>query len=204
MGRQLQLATTQRDEVELLRFIRSRAPIRVFQPVAPSRDELWVDDWETREIPSRLFRIWPQTFAWSPEYAQTGGPNCRPEDAGQFYIADDHTAPVLEFSRSFLEQHSYGRIYWARDFSAPHGLAYDAEAFARLTDSMWRWIRKVGRRSPDAWTHSAYFLPDAWSRYGNVAAYHAAEKKAHDELVARNRKYCIEVLGGRPAKKNEG
>ena len=205
MGRQLQLATTQPDVIELLRFIRSRAPIRVFLPFARSRDELWVDDWETREIPSRLFRIWPQTFAWSPEYAQTGGPNCRPEDAGEFYIADAHTAPVLEFSRSFLEHYSCGRIYWARDFSAPHGLAYDAESFARLTDSVWRWIRKVGQRSPDAWEHSvvrsAYFLPDAWSRYGRVAAYHAAEKKAHDELVARNRKYCIGVLGGRPAKK---
>ena len=28
----------------------------------------------------------------------------------------------------------------------------------------------------------------------------AEKKKALDELVARNRKYCIEVLGGRPAK----
>jgi hypothetical protein len=32
-------------------------------------------------------------------------------------------------------------------------------------------------------------------------AYRTAKKKALDELVARNRKYCIEVLGGRPAKK---
>ncbi|HSU54916.1 MAG TPA: hypothetical protein VLT36_12735, partial [Candidatus Dormibacteraeota bacterium] len=130
--------------------------------------------------------------------------NCRPEDAGQFYIADDHTAPVLELSRSLLEQHSYGRIYGARNFGAPDGLAYDVDAFSRFTDSVWRWIRKVGRRAPDAFTYSAarsaYFLPDAWSRYGSVAAYHAAEKKAHDDLIARNRKYCIEVLGGRPAK----
>ena len=111
-----------------------------------------------------------------------------------------HTAPVLEFSRSFLHEHRYGRIYWARDFSAPHGLDYDAEAFARLTDSVWRWIRKVGHRSPGAKTHSPYFLPDAWSRYGQVATYHAAEKKALDDLVERNRKYAIEVLGGRIVK----
>jgi hypothetical protein len=31
-------------------------------------------------------------------------------------------------------------------------------------------------------------------------AYRAALKKALDELVARNRKYCIEVLGGRIVK----
>lgn len=31
-------------------------------------------------------------------------------------------------------------------------------------------------------------------------AYRAARDKALDELAARNRKYCIEVLGGRIAK----
>jgi hypothetical protein len=103
-------------------------------------------------------------------------------------------------SRSILEEHRYGRIYWARDFSAPNGLAYDVEAFARLTDSLWRWIRRVSHRPPEAKTHSRYFLPDAWSRYGQFPEYHTAEKKALDELVARNRKYMIEVLGGRVVK----
>ena len=55
MGRQLQLATTQPDEVELLRFISSLAPIRVFQTFAPSIDELWVVDWKTRVIPTAGF-----------------------------------------------------------------------------------------------------------------------------------------------------
>lgn len=210
MGRQLQLATTDADEIELLRFIRSLAPIRVFQSFARSSDEMWIEDWETRKIPAvvryandfvilRGFYIWPQTFPWSPEYAQTGGPNCRPEDTGQFYIANKNAAPIFDFSRSFLDEHSYGRIYWARNFSAPNGLDYDEEAFARFTDSVWRWIRKVSHRS-NAIKNSPYFLPDAWSRYGRVAAYHEAEKKAHDELVARNRKYMIEVLGGRVVK----
>jgi|SRR6266481_2194178 len=201
MGRQLQLATTGADEVELLRFIRSLAPIRVFQSFARSTAELWIEDWETRKIPAALFRIWPQTFPWSPEYRQTGGPGCRAESAGQFYIANAHAAPVLEFSRSFLDEHRYGRIYWGRGFSAPQGLDYDEDAFARLTDSVWRWIRKVSHRSPDDKTHSPYFLPDAWSRYGNVAAYRAQEKRELEELVERNCKYAIEVLGGRPAKK---
>src|SRR5215469_17532853 len=171
MGRQLQLATTDADEVALLRFIQSLAPIRVFQSSAGSIAELWIDDWETRTIPSAVFSqfcIWPQTFPWSPEYRQTGGPGCRPEDAGKFYIVDDE-APVFKFSRSCLDEHSYGRIYWARDFAAPHGLDYDEEAFARLTDSVWRWIRKVSQRSQYVSKHSPdsrspYFLPDAWRR----------------------------------------
>lgn len=201
MGRQLQLATTDTDEVELLRFISSLAPIRVFQSSARSIAELWIDEWQTRKIPAALIRIWPQTFPWSPEYRQTGGPDCRPEDAGQFYIANDHDAPVLEFSRSFLDRVDYGRIYWARNFSAPNRLDYDEEAFARLTDSVWRWIRKVSHRLPDDKKHSPYFLPDAWSRYGaDVQGYRAAKQRRLDELVARNRKYCIEVLGGRVVK----
>lgn len=200
MGRQLQLATTDADEVEFLRFMRSLVPIRVFQDVARSTAELWIDDWETRKITAAGFQVWPQTFPWSPEYMQTGGPGCRPESAGQFYIANKDSAPVFEFSRSFLDEHRYGRIYWARDFSAPDGLNYDAEAFARLTDSVWRWIRKVSHRSTDSKMHSPYFLPDAWSRYGQFAAYHAAEKQAEVELVARNRKYMIEVLGGKVVK----
>ena len=210
MGRQLKLATTEADEVELLRFIHNLAPIRIFLSSARSAAELWIDDWETCKIPRPKFYlgsgfyIWPQTFPWSPEYAQTGGPNCRPQDAGQFYIANKNAAPIFHFSRSFLDEHSYGRIYWARDFSAPDGLDYDVKAFARLTDSVWRWIRKVGRRTPDAYeyspSHSAYFLPDAWSRYGNVATYLAAEKKMHDDHVAQSRKYMIEVLGGKVVK----
>jgi hypothetical protein len=168
MGRQLQLATTQRDATDLLRFVGSLGPIRVFQSFGHSIGELWVDDWETRELP-RDFYIWPQAFAWAPAYAQTGGPKCPPERTGIFYIANAHPAPVLEFSGSILEQGRYGRIYWAGDFSAPNGLGYDAEAFARLTDSVWRWIRKVGRRLPRAKAYSPYFLPDAWSRHGKVA-----------------------------------
>ncbi len=207
MGRQLRLATTTKDEVELLRFISRFSPIRVLQCQARSIEELWVDDWETREIElpgfARSFEIWPQKFPWSPEYRQTGGPDCRPEHAGLFYVANTGDAPLFQFKRSLLEKHSYGRIYWARNFSAPDGLDYDQEAFSRFTDSVWRWIRKVSHRSSDSMTPSPYFLPDAWSRYGQFAAYHAAEKQAHDELVARNRKYMIEVLGGRPAK-NEG
>src|SRR4051812_48550550 len=103
MGRQLQLAATQRDALELLLFVTSLGPIRVFQTFARSIDELWIDDWQTRELPS-LFKIWPQSFPWSPEYAQTGGSKCPPESAGQFYISNAHTAPVLELSGSNLEQ----------------------------------------------------------------------------------------------------
>lgn len=165
MGRQLQLATMQPDEVELLRFIDGLTPIRVFQTFAPSVDELWIPNWEHRQVSTDLY-VWPQKFAWKPEYGQTGGPGCPPERAGRSFVSNASAAPVLEFSRSYLDRQQYGRIYWARNFSAPQGMLYDAEAFAKLTDQIWRWIRKVSRRLPDATTYSPYFLPDAWSHYG--------------------------------------
>ena len=170
MGRQLQLATTRADEVEFLRYIHSISPMRVFRSFAPSVDELWIGDWETVEIPGGGFDIWPQMFTWSPEYAQTGGPVCPPERAGLFYVSNTNAAPIFEFSRSFIDRRQFGRIYWAKNFSAPNGLDYDVEAFTKLTDSVWRWIRKTGKQQPEAGAYSPYFLPDAWLRYGKVAA----------------------------------
>jgi hypothetical protein len=176
MGRQLILAATTSDELELLRFVRGLAPIRVFQSFGRSIDDLWITDWEREGIPEGAFRVWPQTFPWTPKYAQTGGPNCPVERAGLFYVANDGVAPVWEVTRSFLEDRQrpdnrrFGRIYWARDFAAPHGLDYDTAAFAKLTDSVWRWIRKAGRRLPGAEPYSPYFLPDAWARHGNGSA----------------------------------
>lgn len=168
MGRQLQLATTKIDELDLLRFTQSLGPIRVFQSSAHSIEDLWIDNWETGELPAAGLRIWPQKFAWVPEYKQTGGPKCPRESAGLFYVSNTSAAPILEFSSSSLLQRRYGRIYWAKDFSAPQGLNYDVGEFERLTDSVWRWVRKVGRRLPDKKPLSPYFLPDAWSRYGQA------------------------------------
>ena len=153
MGRQLQLVATYPDEVELLRYIRSISPIGVFHFFTNTIDELWVSDWETRQIPAFQFYIWPKVFAWSPEYAQTGGPGCPPERAGRFYVNNTNSAPLLEYSRSFVDRGQHGRIYWAKDFSAPNGLDYDVEAFTKLTDSVWRWIRKAAKRRPDAGDH---------------------------------------------------
>jgi hypothetical protein len=166
MGRQLQLATTRTDEAELLRFIASLAPIRVFQSQAATPDALWLPDYESISAPPWMLYIWPETFPWSPAYKQTGGPQCPPERSGLFYIANTHTAPVLELSRSDLSQRRFGRIYWGSDFSAPHGLDYDSAAFSRFVDSVWRWIRKVGKRTSRD-SYSPYYLPEAHKLHAN-------------------------------------
>lgn len=161
MGRQLQLASTWADETELLRVIASLAPIRVFQSHAASEEDLWFPDYENIQTPPGALSVWPQTFPWSPVYRQTGGPKCPPERAGLFYIANSHDAPVLEIMRSDLPKGRCGRIYWASDFAAPHGLDYDRAAFSTFVDAVWRLIRKQGKKispGPD----SPYFLPEAF------------------------------------------
>lgn len=173
MGRQIQVASTQIDRIELFRFIDSIAPIRVFKSSAASIEDLWIEDWHTTkpttdklpDWPER-FNIWPQDFEWSPVYGQTGSPDCKPECAGQFYVLNLGQAPILEFTSSILEKNTSGRIYWARNFSAPDGLLYNENAFSKLTDKIWHWIRNSGKRLPNSQTHSPYFLPDAWNRFG--------------------------------------
>lgn len=62
-------------------------------------------------------------------------------DLPSAYVSNSSAAPVLEYSRH--TQHSPGRIYWAKHFSAPTGLAYDAAAFERWYDSVARWVKKL-------------------------------------------------------------
>lgn len=162
MGRQIPIVTTPADERELLQFANSLAPIRVFRVFAPTVEELWVSDWETREIPDRHYSIWPQTFPWEPTYGQTGGPGCPPERAGLYYVANASAAPVVEFSRGSDERKD-GRLYWARNFSAPNGLVYDATVFAQFVDQLWRWVRKHGRRMAKE-AYAPYYLPGAYAQ----------------------------------------
>jgi len=169
MGRQLQLATTRTDETEALRFVESLAPIRVFQSHAATSDDLWFSDLKSIGVPPWTLYIWPQAFPWSPVYRQAGGPQCPPERAGLFYVANANTAPVLELSRSDLPRKRYGRIYWGSDFSAPGGLDYDAAAFSRFVDSVWRWIRKVGKRTSGN-SYSPYFFPEAYKLHATEDA----------------------------------
>jgi len=177
MGRQIPVIGNPEDERELLRFIRTLSPIRVFQTFARTPDELWLDDWDAEDLPGFNFSIWLQAFPWEPTYGLTGGPGCMPDRAGFHYFANAGQAPVLELSRGELARKRAGRLYWGRSFSAPHGLAYDDAAFSKLVDQVWRWVRKHGRRveRPDLFAH--YLLPHAWSQWAQ-----AVEQNVHPTI----------------------
>ena len=88
----------------------------------------------------------------------------KPEQNGLYYVANDNIAPVIEFSRSNLPTRKYGRIYWAKYFSAPDGLIYDVDTFSKWFDQIVRWVRKHGQKNRQD-NYSPYFLPDAWNLY---------------------------------------
>jgi hypothetical protein len=174
MGRQIPVIAAPEDERELLRFIQGLSPIRVFQTFARTPEELWLDEWETQDLPGFSYSIWLRAFPWEPTYGITGGPGCPPERAGNHYFANAGRAPVLELSRGDLARRRAGRIYWGRNFSAPEGLAYDDAAFSKIVDQVWRWVRKHGRKVEDPHLGAHYLLPHAWSQWSQPSEQLAA------------------------------
>ncbi len=165
MGRQLPILATPSDERELLTFIRTLSPIRVYVSFAEAIDGLWINDWEHRDIEGCGFHVWLQSYPWTPEYKQTGGPRCPPDRRGRWYVSNDCAAPVIEISRPVPNSTVGGRIYWARDFAAPDGLAYDAVDFASIVDRVWNWVRRNGHRKlSNSKREGPYYLSEAWSR----------------------------------------
>lgn len=168
MGRQLPIVATRNDERQLLSFIATLSPIRVFVSQSINVGSIWVNDWDERDIPGYMFQIWPTVFSWTPEYKQTGGPRCPRDFAGRWYVSNSNVAPVIELSRPAIDGKHGGRVYWARDFSAPHGLDYDVAKFDDLVNRVWNWIRRFGRRrKAQALRHSPYYLPEAWQHFGS-------------------------------------
>lgn len=164
MGRQLPIVATPTDERDLLTFIGTLSPIRVYVPFAKTIDALWVDDWEHRDIAGSRFNVWLQSYPWVPEFKQTEGPRCPKNRRGLWYVSNGGAAPVLEISRPLPNRTAAGRIYWARDFSAPKGLSYDSAEFASNVDRVWIWIRRNAHRHPsNGKRNGCYYLSEAWS-----------------------------------------
>ncbi len=167
MGRQLAIVATPNDERDLLTFIRTLSPIRVYVSFAETINALWIDNWERSDIEGCGFNVWLQSYPWAPEYKQTGGPRCPKDRRGLWYVSNGGAAPVIEISRPLLNSTAGGRIYWARDFSAADGVAYDSAGFASNVDRVWNWIRRSGRRKLSNGKRAGpYYLPEAWSKVG--------------------------------------
>jgi hypothetical protein len=135
MGRQLQVSLSEDQERAFLAFLRSTTNVQIIRSFAPSQAELFVNSFEPRGEGNFAYYLWNRTFNWVPVFALTS------TDPPSSYVSNKSAAPLIEYSRFTL--HGQGRIYWAKHFSAPNGLAYDIAAFEAWYDLVARWLKRV-------------------------------------------------------------
>jgi hypothetical protein len=143
MGRQIAVVATEQDEQEFLAFLRSTAETAIFESVAPNTDALWVDAFAEEKAGHWQYRIWNKAFPWVPAYGQVREGSTR----GWYYVSNWTDAPVIELDRCGLSRR-FGRIYWAKDFAAPSGLAYNVGQFDNWFSTIVKWVRKEGVQRP--------------------------------------------------------
>jgi hypothetical protein len=160
MGRQIPIFMNAQDEHDLLAFLRSTAEIVLIESFASSAESLFVDTFAEEFVGHHTYCVWNRAFPWKPEFAQT--------ITGCWYVSNLGTAPVLEIARSNLKEVRIGRLYWARDFSATAPLAYDASAFSKWVDQVWRWVRRNSRRLAVGHEGATYCLPGAAQGLGHT------------------------------------
>jgi len=146
VGKQLQIAMNEADEKDFVSFLRSVADIRLIEAFAPTIEALWVDDFNPISKGHHTYAIWNTAFAWMPEYGTVGEQAHDPNSIGWRYISNADGAPLLHMTRSNLLSGVSGRLFWAKDFAAPGGMAYDVASFSNWIDSVWRWVRRHGKK----------------------------------------------------------
>jgi len=170
MGRQTQVAMTDADERDFLGFLRSTAEIQLFESSAPSRELMAVSEFAPRDQGHWQYFVWNRAFAWTPEFGQVAPGAVVPQRVGWSFLTNKGNAPLLEYDRHNFSggRGITGRVYWAKQFSSPGPLPYDADAFGRWFEQVVRWIRKHGRQKRRG-AYEPFWMPDAWSRYQGAA-----------------------------------
>lgn len=84
-----------------------------------------------------MYYLWNRSYPWAPEIVQ---------HRDHVAIGNTNAAPLIEYTRhNFSGPEPAGRLYWAKDFSAPDGLPYDSATFGKWCDTVARWVRRHGR-----------------------------------------------------------
>lgn len=150
----------------ILAFLReTTTEIAVFREFAESIKALWID---RPQLPSDwIFYVWNKRFTWSPEYSRVSEKAYHPEVIGWYYVANKNIAPIIEVDCGDLSRRRAGRIYWSKDFAAPHGLSYDISSFTEWYDRIIRWIRKNGQRLASE-RLGPYYMPLAWNEINEL------------------------------------
>src|SRR5258706_16350157 len=96
MGRQIQICTTDDDNLVFEHFLQQNFDCVFFQPSAPTVEKLAIGSFKETSYPfsSQIF-IWNKAFPWAPEYKQT-----KTSDRQYYYLSNTYNAPLIEFSKT--------------------------------------------------------------------------------------------------------
>jgi hypothetical protein len=136
MGRQVAAKLTDEQERSFLAFLRRSADVTLIRAAGSNPDDLMATNFAPRGDWCWHYWLWNREFEWVPEISNHGD---------HVSISNIEAAPLIEYVRhSFDGPEPVGRLYWAKDFAAPDGLAYDSVAFGKWVDSTFAWVRKHG------------------------------------------------------------
>ena len=128
---------TDEHEQALLEFVRRSSDVTLIRASAPTPEELFPQHFLPRGDWQWIYYLWNRSFSWAPEVVQR---------RDHVAIGNTNAAPLIEYTRhNFSSSEPIGRIYWAKNFSAPEGLAYDSASFSKWFDTVARWVRRHGR-----------------------------------------------------------
>lgn len=157
MGRQIQICSTDNDNLAFEQFLRHNFNCVFFQSSAPTVEELMIESFKETSYPfsSQIF-IWNKAFPWTPEYGQT-----KDSDQHYYYLSNTFNAPLIEFSKTLPTPIEHGRIYWAKFFLS-NTLLYDAANFEKFYLSVTKWIIKNAVGKVKYGGINTYYLEHAW------------------------------------------
>jgi len=156
MGKQIQIATNLEDETNFLNFLKVDNKISIIISNTIRKEDLIINDIKDISNLDFSYFIWNRVYDWKPEYGQVVETSPFKDMIGKYYIKNTNNAPLIEFTRSKLEERKFGRIYWAKYFATPDGLKYNIKLFDD-------WYKKV----------SNYFIENCVyiKKYANLNTY---------------------------------
>jgi hypothetical protein len=158
MGRQIQICTTENDNLLFEDYLRSTFNCIFFKSSASSINQLQINSFTEANAPfgAQIF-IWNKQFPWIPEFGQTTAKD-------SFYLSDTSKAPLIEFSKTVWTSNvNHGRIYWSKYFTAGP-IDYDVTAFEKFYETITKWFIKNASGKTKWAGVNIYYLKEAWQR----------------------------------------
>jgi hypothetical protein len=163
MGRQIQLCTTDSDNLRFEEYLRSNFDCIFLQPSAPSIKEIFLQSFNRMSYPfSNQILIWNKLFPWEPEFSQDN------TTSRKYYISNQSSAPLIEFSKTLGSPNEHGRLYWAKYFTSGP-IKYDLNEFERFYEMVAKWFIKNSKGKVKWAGVNIYYLEDAWKIYNEKA-----------------------------------